>query len=82
MRLFKVKIPTEEIREINAIETFLVTWTSFKTGNTLAYLEPQAQYFPFLEDAEAFRKALVDASTLLGDKERPINEVIKHRGGP
>ena len=81
MRLFKIKIPTEEIREIDALETFLVKWDSFKKGWSIAYLKSQVQYFPSLEDAEAFHMALVNASILLGDEDREIEKVIKHRGG-
>jgi hypothetical protein len=64
MRLFKTKIPKEDIQEVSVLESWSVIWY-IKTGWSNA-TERQAKVFIKIEDAEAFKIQLLSSADFIG----------------
>ena len=67
-----IKTHTEEIKNIEAIETWVVKWITFKNCIDMAYTIPKFQCFSSKEMAMQFAKQIDDAYNLLGARYQSV----------
>jgi hypothetical protein len=70
---FEIRVFKKATTTINTVETWIVKWTTFQKGYTIADIEDNMQCFPSKKDADLYAKELRDARKLLGDKYASIS---------
>jgi hypothetical protein len=71
--LKKIFIPIGDKREINALRSWTVKWTSYRGSSTIAYLNDEAEVFINEQDAITFMNSLNDAFKLTKCKNYDIS---------
>jgi len=74
VKLFNLFVPSGK-RKLDAVETFVVEWTSchWSLLSGLRNGKEEDQFFTTQEEAEIFKEALKDAVHILRDSNRKIN---------
>ncbi len=76
-----MKMHTDDAIEVEAIETYVVKWTTFYgvTGS-LCYFKPRYQAFVDYDIAKAFMKQIKDAYKLIGVTECDVHITVQKNG--
>jgi hypothetical protein len=77
----KILIPNGETKGLEALDTWVVSWYCVHEGFVSLTREKRYQAFTNIDEANAFKKSLVDANKILGNTGYTDEEVKLQKSG-